>query len=370
MVPRWKIFAGIALAYLASAFLMRYVTITDKPFVSAEKLAAGARQMGVQVKSTVAGFAASLASLPVGRIASGKTEPTPAVTARNPAPPVAVPSSGMVFETLPTSAPPPVNYPTAPLVLPTAPPTTAPLPPTRPPAPTARPQPTAVPTKAPEPTPDLPAGYVRPGTTIDEVFNIASQKSCVPANLLKAFVAQEAPGVLTWSDKSVRLYNAYDWWHRVTEKKQVCSGYGYYPETGLIPDDSLFAGQQCKEGINGDTVSHSLGAGQMLEYYWNKTYKKKTEQALGVATADRRVVLDALVGFGINIKEGTKNPGGCDNWEFKYIIKAACVNTGGGSAYSYYYGIICRNYNKFSGQNNNCDNVASMIVPDSYCQLK
>jgi hypothetical protein len=357
---------SLLIAYIVSTFLMGYVAYGTKPFVNTTLIAEEFRNLSQSLKTRISNFSAPLARLPQSNTTPDNNVPI-SVT---PLPPSGQRNSsgGIVLSTLPTSAPslPPPTVPVPKRSDPTLPLVT----PTSKPKPTGIPKPTEKPLPTAEPTPVLPAGYVRPGKTIDEVFNIAAQKSCVPANLLKAFVAQEAPGVLTWSDKSVELYNAYDWWHRVTEKKQVCSGYGWYPETGLIPDDSNFAGEKCKEGINGDTVSKSLGAGQMLEYYWNKTFKKKAETALGVESADRRVVLDALVGFGINIKEGTKNPGGCDDWEFKYIIKAACVNTGGGSAYSYYYGIICRNYNKYANQNNNCDNVASMIIPDSFCQLK
>ncbi len=240
--------------------------------------------------------------------------------------------------------------------------------PTKPPTPTSKPTPTAV------PTPVAPAEDLRPGKSLEDIFKIAGQTACVPSALLKAFVAQEGPGTLTYSDKSALFYNAYDWWHRVTEKQQVCSGYGYYPETGLIAEDSLYAGERCKEAFSpetaNDTVSKSLGATQILQYYWEKTFKEKTKQALKVNNVDRRVLLDALVGFGIILKEGTKYNGSCDNWDFKYVIKAACVNTGGHCDYYNYCYTICKNYNKFASQNNSCDNVVNMFVPGSYCEFK
>lgn len=364
MNTKLKTVLAMILSFGVSAWLMQFVEFKNTPVLNTEKMALQMQRIQSDVTTRVGQFSSVLTQLP-NSIIHSQALPTPVSIANS----STGSSSSIGFSTLPTAVPQPVTPTFAPFA-PTSPPARPTSAPTNKPLPSSTPKPTAKPSPTTEPTPALPAGYVRPGKTIDEVFTIAGQKSCVPANLLKAFVAQEAPGVLTWNEKAVQLYNAYDWWHRVTEKKQVCSGYGWYPETGLIPDDSNFAGEKCKEGINGDTVSKSLGAGQMLEYYWNKTFKQKTEATLGIDRADRRVVLDALVGFGINIKEGTKNPGGCDNWEFKYIIKAACVNTGGGSAYSYYYGIICRNYNKFANQNNNCDNVASMIVPDSFCQLK
>lgn len=85
---------------------------------------------------------------------------------------------------------------------------------------------------------------------------------------------------------------------------------------------------------------------------------------------DRRVLLDALVGFGIILQEGVKHQGSCDSWDARDVIKAACINTGGHcESYNYCY-TICKNYNKYANQSNNCDNAAAMFVPGSYCVFK
>ncbi|PIY69379.1 hypothetical protein COY90_00970 [Candidatus Roizmanbacteria bacterium CG_4_10_14_0_8_um_filter_39_9] len=113
-----------------------------------------------------------------------------------------------------------------------------------------------------------------------------------------------------------------------------------------------------------------MGATQILQSYWDKTYKDKVKQKLKVGQADRRVLLDALVGFGLIVIDNTKYSGSCTKWEFKYVIKAACANAGGScEPYNYCY-TICNNYNKYSGQNNNCNNVKDLFVPGSYCQFK
>ena len=233
-------------------------------------------------------------------------------------------------------------------------------------------KPTKTPT--PTPTPVAPPQYLRPGKTLEEIFKIAAEYACIPPEVLKAFIAQEAPGVLTWSDERARFYNAYDWWHRVKEKKEVCRGYGWYPETGLIAEDSLFAGERCKEPFSSqtanDTVSKSLGACQMLQYEWENIYAKKVKQKLKVEKVDRRVLFDCLLGFGIYLKENTRIEK-CKNWGFEDIVRAACVNTGGNCSYYNYCNTICRNYNKFAKTHFNCDvNMESLLKPGGFCQFK
>lgn len=233
------------------------------------------------------------------------------------------------------------------------------------------------PTKPPKPspTPLAPPGYLRPGTDLEDIFKKAGEYACVPPALLKAFVAQEAPGVLNWSTEQALFYNAYDWWHRVKDKNKICGGYGWYPETGKIPEDSLYAGESCKDPFSpetaNDTYSKALGATQMLESYWEKYYKEKTKQKLKVSPVDRRVLIDSLVGFGIHLKEDTGYGGSCSgDWEMKYVAKAACVNAGGTCDYYNYCYTICNNYNKYAKKNYNCDGAAGLFVPGSYCQFK
>lgn len=234
----------------------------------------------------------------------------------------------------------------------------------------------AKPTKRPKPspTPLAPSEYLRPGTGLDDIFRKAGELSCVPSALLKAFVAQEAPGVLNWSDDQALFYNAYDWWHRVKTLKEVCAGYGWHPETGLVASDSLFANEKCKEPFSAatanDTYSQSLGATQMLKSYWEKHFKEKVKQKLKVSLVDRRVLIDSLVGFGVHLKEDTGYSGSCGNWDFKYVAKAACVNAGGTCSMYNYCTTICNNYNKFAKTNYACSNAANLFIEGSFCQFK
>ncbi|PIU36889.1 hypothetical protein COT02_03705 [Candidatus Roizmanbacteria bacterium CG07_land_8_20_14_0_80_34_15] len=239
--------------------------------------------------------------------------------------------------------------------------------------PTNAPKPTKPP--KPSPTPLAPPEYLRPGTGLEDIFKKAGELACVPPALLKAFVAQEAPGVLNWSDQTALFYNAYDWWHRVKEKSQVCGGYGYHTHTGLIPEDSLFAGEKCKDPFSpetaNDTYSRLLGSCQMLRSYWEKDFKNPTKQKLKVSQVDRRVLIDCLIGYGIHFKQDTGYSGSCNgDWEMKYVAKAACVNAGGTCEYYNYCTTICNNYNKFANKNYNCSGATGLFVPGSYCQFK
>jgi len=257
------------------------------------------------------------------------------------------------------------TYPYQPTRISTKPPIKQPtIAPTQTPKPTKKPKPT--------PTPLAPPGYLRPGVGLEDIFKKAGELSCVPTALLKAFVAQEAPGVLNWSNEQALFYNAYDWWHRVKTVKQVCGGYGYYTHTGLVAEDSLFPGEKCKDPFSpetaSDTYSRVIGSCQMLQSYWEKDFKNPTKQKLKVGQVDRRVLIDCLIGYGIHFRKDTGYSGSCNNWDMKYVAKAACVNAGG-TCDNYCY-IICNNYNKYAGKNNNCNSVKDLFVPGSYCQFK
>lgn len=241
--------------------------------------------------------------------------------------------------------------------------------------PTINPKDTPKPTKRPRPTPTplAPPEDMRPGADLDDIFKKAAELSCVPDNLLKAFVANEAPGVLNWSKEQALFYNSYNWWHRVKTLKEVCAGYGWYTQTGLVAEDSLFAGERCKEPFSAatanDTYSKSLGATQMLKSYWDKYYAEPTKQKLKVKQVDRRVLIDSLIGFGIHLRKDSGYSGQCDNWELKDIAKAACVNTGVSCDFYNYCYTICNNYNKFSKKSFNCDGVKNYFVSGT-CQFK
>lgn len=220
--------------------------------------------------------------------------------------------------------------------------------------------PTIKPTKVPKPTkaPDIfpiDPSLARPGKTPDEVFQIASSKTCVPKEILKAIAYIESGSFFdVVSEKYFLLYNSYDWWNSpfLTEEKRICGGYGYDQNTGIVPNDSKFAGYKCKEGYNSGL--NVMGVMSISSYNQEK-YGKKVASLLGVKEADRRVILDALIIVGLITKDNVR-PASCTNWSGHDIVKAACGYYGscGIKDGTYYCATFCRNYKKFGGKGS-CD---------------
>lgn len=256
--------------------------------------------------------------------------------------------------TVPPTSPPSVVIPTTPL-LPTTPPrlspTTIPLPsPTQPPQPTKTPKPT----KGPDLFPIDPSKR-RPGETVDEIIALAAQKACAPKEVLRTLASIESGGFFdTVIPKYLLLYNSEGWWSSefITDndegRKRVCSGYSYDSNTGLIFGDAKHAGARCRDGSNSGLTT----AGVMhLSTYLNNHYKDKAAKLIGSKNVDRRIIFDALVMAGLNIKENTKATT-CTNWDARTVVKAACSYYGscGTKDGTYYCATFCRNYQKYGGK--------------------
>ncbi|MCX7955528.1 MAG: hypothetical protein N2593_00230 [Patescibacteria group bacterium] len=217
-----------------------------------------------------------------------------------------------------------------------------------------------LPTKTPKPTitPDyfnIDPSLARPGKTPDEVFDIASQKTCVPKEILKSIAYIESGKFFdVVSPKYFLLYNSYNWWNSefLTEEKRICGGYGYNLNKGVVPNDSKFAGYRCRADNNNNL---DVMGPMSVSYYGQQKYGKKVANLLGVNDADRRVILDALIIVGLIIKDNVR-PQNCKDWNSKQIIKAACGYYGscGIKDGSYYCATFCKNYKNFGGKGN-CD---------------
>jgi len=254
--------------------------------------------------------------------------------------PIIQPSPTIVIPTIPGNLAPtlPNVIPTKIITIPTKVPTS--IPPTKAPKPT----------KAPDVFPIDPS-LARPGKTTDEVFEIASQKTCVPKEVLKGIAYIESGSFFdVVSPKYFLLYNSFDWWKSsyLTEVKRACSGYDYESNTGKIPADSNFAGQICPGAQGGDLVT--MGPLSVSDY-WEGKYKKPAASALGVAKTDQRVILDAIAIVGVSLKDNVK-PANCSNWTAHEVAKAACSYYGscGFKDKTYYCNTFCRNYVKFGGK--------------------
>ncbi|MEK7109656.1 MAG: hypothetical protein AAB876_00380 [Patescibacteria group bacterium] len=191
----------------------------------------------------------------------------------------------------------------------------------------------------------------RPGKTTDEVFEIASQKTCVPKAVLKGVAYIESGSFFdVVSPKYFLLYNSYNWWNSefLTEEIRACSGYDYDSNTGLIPSDSKFAGHKCRDGSGSGLVTMGPLA---VSDYWEGKFKKPAATALGVAKTDQRVILDAIAIVGMSVKSNVK-PANCKSWTAHEVAKAACSYYGscGFKDKTYYCNTFCRNYAKFGGK--------------------
>lgn len=206
------------------------------------------------------------------------------------------------------------------------------------------------PTKAPDVFPIDPS-LARPGKTPDEVFQIASSKTCVPVAVLKGIAYIESGSFFdVVSPKYFLLYNSYNWWNSpyLTDPIRACGGYDYDSNTGLIPSDSKFAGYKCKDGSGSGLTT--MGPLQVSDYYEGK-FKPKAAHVLGVEKVDQRVILDAIVIVALSVKENVK-PQNCNSWSAWEVAKAACSYYGscGFKDGSYYCNTFCRNYSKFGGK--------------------
>ncbi|MEK7597330.1 MAG: hypothetical protein AAB441_01650 [Patescibacteria group bacterium] len=218
--------------------------------------------------------------------------------------------------------------------------------PTNPPTPTKKPKPTRAPDVFP-----IDTSLARPGKTADEVFEIASQKTCVPKAVLKGVAYIESGSFFdVVSPKYFLLYNSYNWWNSefLTEEKRACSGYDYDSNTGLIPSDSKFAGHKCRDGSGSGLVTMGPLA---VSDHWEGKFKKPAASALGVAKTGQRVILDAIAIVGMSVKSNVK-PANCKSWTAHEVAKAACSYYGscGFKDGTYYCNTFCRNYAKFGGK--------------------
>jgi len=224
--------------------------------------------------------------------------------------------------------------------------------PTNIPKPTKAPKPTKVPDEFP-----IDPSLVRPGKTTDEVFAIASQKTCVPKEVLKSIAYIESGEFFSVvSPKYFLLYNSYNWWNSqfLTDPKRACGGYDFDNGSGVVEADSLFAGYQCHSDGSSGAQSYIFGPMQLSGYEQTK-HGPAAAKLLGVSKVDRRVILDAITMVGVITKINVQ-PTSCTNWSGHDIVKAACGYYGscGIADGTYYCNTFCKNYKRFGGKGS-CD---------------
>lgn len=209
----------------------------------------------------------------------------------------------------------------------------------------------------PSPTkePEVIISDTRPGQSLKEIFKEVEKRLCVPAALIHAFQTQETGPYFKYDNPPsiIKIYNTYGWWK--TGAGDPCFGLGYHTQTGIIPQDSVNAGQQCRNAIQPDAYDQGImGILQINEEEQNSAYKYLKN--IFPKNYDRRVLFDNAMIFAIITKNRLGNPPkNCSDWPKDAIITAAEKHHGA-CRYDYGHGEIdyCQNvlnyYNQYKKQ--------------------
>lgn len=192
--------------------------------------------------------------------------------------------------------------------------------------------PTKVPTSIPKPTntpkptaiPALPPvnSEVRPGSTLNEIYEEVQKRMCVPAALLYAF--QQAETGAWWpvnsTSSKVKTYNKYGWW--LDGSGNSCTGMGYYTQIGIVPSDAVDAGTVCQKAIPSGADQAIMGLWQISKY--EEDAAKKSIGKIIKGSIDRRVIFDNAIIFAIITKNRLGDPPkNCSDWPADAIKTAA-----------------------------------------------
>lgn len=163
----------------------------------------------------------------------------------------------------------------------------------------------------------------RPGQTMEEIFQEVSKRMCIPTALLHAFQTQESGPFFPYnsSPSTIKIYNTYGWW--IDGKGDPCFGLGYFTQSGLVPQDSIKAGQTCRKAVQPGAYDQKImGIFQISEYEQNVAYKYLKD--IFPKNYDRRVLFDNAMIFAVITKNRLGNPPkNCEDWPDDAIKTAA-----------------------------------------------
>ncbi len=340
--PRIRIGVVLISAFLLSIFIMKYMfspSETIVPSLQTQFLVADASQAVSNFKSSLLAMEKNIQipqfNLFFPNSSTSTTSPTEAPISTEPIPLGWIDVSPGV----PTSTP-SVLGPTQDVTFPTIPvnqPTDGPY------APSNIPKPSIQPTNKPKPTPtpSLPpiTTNTRPGTSIEEILRDVAKRMCVPYPLLMAERTEESGAWFNnMTAATVKMYNTYGWWTSAS-KSTVCSGLGYYTQSGLIPSDSTIAlqdGPSCTNGAQPGAYDQKImGLFQVGETEQNGALNYIKSIIPG--KVDRRILFDNAVIFSIITKNrvGSYPAPSCTDWPqetVKHIAEkhfGACAYAGG-----------------------------------------
>ena len=200
--------------------------------------------------------------------------------------------------------------------------------------PTASPKPTKKPSPTPTPSPPPITSDTRPGTSLLEIFQEINKRQCIPVALLRAFQNRESGVFFNFNNPSsvIKIYNTYGWWK--TGAGDPCFGLGYHTQTGIIPQDSVRAGERCRNAGGNPTDIGIMGILQISQ--WEQETSRKNTISTLPKNIDRRVLFDNALIFASITKNRIGNPpSDCDDWPDDVVRTAARKHLGSVCEYNY-----------------------------------
>lgn len=338
--PRIRIGIVMVCAFFISGVLMHYAigeTETIPPSIQVQGIVGDFTQ---SISDSGSSILASLQSIQIPNLVT-ITSPEPEISV----PPEQEPSPIDEWNTEPTSPPePPTSTPAyfptgSPLPEPTShgPRPTQSIPPTMAPKPTKTPKPTKVPKPTEIVYPPI-SSDVRPGSSLEEIMRDVEKRACVPYKLLMAIRTKEGGNWFkNMSAATTKMYNTFGWWTS-SDTGTVCSGLGYYTQSGIIPPDSAGAGGTCQNPIGDQSYDQKImGIMQISEEEQTKALKYTSKTIPG--KIDRRVLFDNILIFGIITKNraGSNPQPSCTDWPEETVKEVARIHASGSTGSCKYY---------------------------------
>ena len=192
------------------------------------------------------------------------------------------------------------------------------------PRPTAKPQPTATPRPQPTatPAPQPITSDVRPGTTLEEIFEEVNKRICVPAALLRAFQEAESGAWVEYNSFNPAPYNTYGWWK--TTGPDPCKGVGYDETTGYTFPD-MAVQKKCANPLSTNPGQTGIFS---INQWEQETSRKNTIEFLP-NNIDRRVIFDAAIIFASATINRVVEPECGEVWSDDVVNTAAAKHVSG-----------------------------------------
>ena len=164
------------------------------------------------------------------------------------------------------------------------------------------------------------------------------KRACVPYKLLMAIRTEEGGNKFNnMSTSTTRMYNTLNWWN-TSSLGAVCDGLAYSAQSGLVPSDSIGAGQRCEMAIGSQTYDQKImGIMQISESEQNSAAKYITNTIPG--KIDRRVLFDNVMMFAIITKNraGSFPRPSCTDWPEETVKEVARIHASGSQGTCQYY---------------------------------